>query len=142
MRRAAYAFPASHFAASGDKGADSPWMGLRVRLRGTFNCTALRPTARVVCVALQKYGGIFADNGSPWYFSGEATSRWDAVLDEIQDLKKIPGNQFDVVDPGGEACCARVSHAVRPRTTRQPTSATWRRHERRCGLGCAKRLAL
>jgi hypothetical protein len=26
--------------------------------------------ARIVCVALQKYGGIFADNGSGWYFSG------------------------------------------------------------------------
>ncbi len=78
-------------------------MGLRVHLNPAYNCTALQRVARVVCVALQRYGGIFADNGSPWYFSGEASDRWASVLSEIDDIKKIPSTMFDVVDPGGEA---------------------------------------
>eukprot|EP01036_Dinobryon_divergens_P013960 gene13960-18827_t len=74
--RAAYSFPATHFAPSGDTGTDSPWMGMRVRLRSTFDCSTLARVARIFCVALQTYGGIFADNGSPWYFTGEATAAW------------------------------------------------------------------
>ncbi len=103
LRRRAYAFPASHFAPTGDTGADSPWMGMRVRLRSSYNCSQLQRTARIVCVALQTYGGIFADNGSPWFFSGEASDRWAPYLNEIEDIKKIPSTLFDVVDPGGEA---------------------------------------
>ena len=43
-------------------------MGLRVRLNSSYNCSKLSRVAQVFCVALQKYGGIFADNGSPWFF--------------------------------------------------------------------------
>ena len=50
---------------------DAPWMGMRVRLNSSFDCTQLLRVARVVCVALQTYGGIFADNGGAWYWSGE-----------------------------------------------------------------------
>jgi hypothetical protein len=68
--RRAYALPATHFAPGGDKSSDSPWMGLRVRLSSTYNCNGLSgKVARVFCVALQKYGGIFADNGSRWFFT-------------------------------------------------------------------------
>lgn len=74
--RQAYQPPATHYAAAGDKHVDSRWMGARLRLKPEFNCSALSEYARVVCVALQTYGAIFADNGSPWYITGEATSRW------------------------------------------------------------------
>lgn len=48
-----------------------------MRLRSTFNCSTLASEpARVMCAAMKKYGLIFADNGSPWYVSGEATSRY------------------------------------------------------------------
>ena len=46
-------------------------MGLRVRLNASYDCSPLKRTARIFCTALKTYGGIFADNGSPWYFSGE-----------------------------------------------------------------------
>ncbi len=43
----------------------------QVRLAADFNCGGLRSgLARVFCVALQRYGAIFADNGSPWFFTG------------------------------------------------------------------------
>lgn len=49
-------------------------MGLVARLRGSFNCSNLQTrTARTVCTAMQKYGLILADNGSPWFIAGEAS---------------------------------------------------------------------
>ena len=67
--RRAFSLPATHFAPSGYTGPDAPWMGLRVRLRASYNCNALGYAARVFCEALKVYGGILADNGSPWFFS-------------------------------------------------------------------------
>lgn len=61
--RPAYALPATHFAATGDRDPESPWMGLRVRLNASFDCRTLRPLARVFCATLKTRGGIFADNG-------------------------------------------------------------------------------
>lgn len=42
---------------------------IRSRLT-TANLAGLSPAARVIAVALQRYGMILADNGSPWYVSG------------------------------------------------------------------------
>ncbi|EFJ49544.1 hypothetical protein VOLCADRAFT_89861 [Volvox carteri f. nagariensis] len=98
--RRAYAPPATHFAAAGYSGPDAPYMGLRVRLNASFDCSPLAAAARVFCTALKKYGGIFADNGSPWYFSGEATSKWDAVLSQLSDISKIPSSALEVLDTG------------------------------------------
>lgn len=98
--RAGYSFPATHFAPTGDTGSESPWMGMRVRLNANYSCSTLARAARIFCVALQTYGGIFADNGSPWYFSGEATTNWAPYLSELQDIKKIPISAIEVVDTG------------------------------------------
>jgi hypothetical protein len=68
--RQAYAPPATHFAPTGYTGLDAPNMGMRVRLSASYDCSPLAPAARVFCTALKKYGGIFADNGGPWFFSG------------------------------------------------------------------------
>ncbi len=41
---------------------------------------------------LDRYGLIVADNGTPWYITGEAHCGWGwnegAVFDSIQDIKK------------------------------------------------------
>ncbi|KAG2434080.1 hypothetical protein HXX76_007808 [Chlamydomonas incerta] len=99
--RAAYAPPASHFAATSSS-PDAPWMGMRVRLNSTFDCSPLKRAARIFCVALQKYGAVFADNGSPWYFSGEATANWETsgVLSELYDISTIPSAFMEVLDTG------------------------------------------
>jgi hypothetical protein len=55
--RAAYSYPARHFAPAGDTGPDSPWMGMRIRLNSTFDCNPLSRVAKVFCVALKTYGG-------------------------------------------------------------------------------------
>ena len=98
--RPAYSLPATHFAANGDKGVDSPWMGMRVRLNSSFDCSALKPASRVFCIGLQEYGGIFADNGSPWYFTGEATTKWIPYLSELSDISLIPATAIEVLDSG------------------------------------------
>ena len=91
---------ATHFAPAGNKGSNSPWMGMRVRLKASFNCNRLSSVARVICVALQKYGAVFADNGSPWFLSGEATDKWNPFVEALQDIKKIPGSQMEVLMSG------------------------------------------
>ncbi|GIL52654.1 hypothetical protein Vafri_8455 [Volvox africanus] len=98
--RRAYAPPATHFAPTGYTGLDAPYMGMRVRLNASFDCSPLAQAAQVFCTALKKNGGIFADNGSPWYFSGEATAKWDAVLSQLYDISKIPASALEVLDTG------------------------------------------
>ena len=39
--------------------------------------------------ALQRYGALLADNGSPWFFSGAPDSRWDN--DDLQTLRNLHG---------------------------------------------------
>ncbi|MBW8826171.1 MAG: hypothetical protein JF603_07465 [Acidobacteria bacterium] len=92
-----YVHPATHFASS-ITDANVPPMGLRVRLRAAFDCGALRAPARVVCVAMQRYGLILADNGSDWYVTGAPDRRWDD--DALHDLGRIPGGMFEAVDTG------------------------------------------
>lgn len=59
-------------------------MGMRLRLKSTYDCSQLARAARVVCLALQRYGALFADNGSPFFVTGEATPAWDTYLQEIK----------------------------------------------------------
>ena len=54
--------------------------------------------ARVVLDALKKYGMIVADNGSNWFISGAADTRWND--DDLNQLKTVPGSAFEVVDTG------------------------------------------
>jgi hypothetical protein len=98
---ARYVYPARHFAAT----CPSRWappMGLRLRLKASASLAGLPAQARVVAVAMQRYGLIVADNGSPWYVSGAPDSRWsDAALHQ---LDRFTGRDFEVVEirhPGG-----------------------------------------
>jgi hypothetical protein len=92
-----YILPATHFASSSTD-TDLPPMGLRLRLKASFDVGTLTGQARVIAVALQRYGMIVADNGSNWFFQGAPDSRWaDADLDQ---LKAISGSEFEVVDTG------------------------------------------
>ena len=56
-----------------------PPMGARFRLKASFDMSSYSRRARVVLRAMQTYGLVLADNGSPWYFQGEASARGRAV---------------------------------------------------------------
>jgi hypothetical protein len=96
--RRAYIYPARHFA-SDSTDPSLPPMGLRVRLKASFDVTSLPPQARVIAVAMQRYGMILADNGSSWFFQGVSDTRWSD--DQLNVLKGIPGSAFEVVDTTG-----------------------------------------
>ncbi|MGI9644195.1 MAG: hypothetical protein ACR2O6_02660 [Ilumatobacteraceae bacterium] len=95
--RAGYILPATHFASSRTD-PNLPPMGLRLRLGSDYDLSGLTGHARVIAVAMQRYGLIVADNGSNWYFQGAPSSGWDD--DDLNQLKSIPGTAFEVVDTG------------------------------------------
>jgi hypothetical protein len=74
-------------------------MGLRVRLKPEADLSGLSPEARVIAVALQRYGMILADNGSPWYVSG--MSHPDVDDDVMHELDRFTGRDVEVVDTTG-----------------------------------------
>ncbi len=93
--RAAYIYPARHFASSSTDPSLPP-MGLRVRLRASVSLAGLPRQAEVVAVALKRYGMLLADNGSPWYISGAPDRRWNN--DALHLLGRLRGQDFEVVD--------------------------------------------
>jgi len=92
---AAYVWPARHQAGSGSV-ASYPPMGARFRLKASFALPGFSSSAQVILRAMQTYGLILADNGSPWFFQGDADPGWPPSL--IAELKKIPANAFEAVD--------------------------------------------
>jgi hypothetical protein len=97
ITRRAYVYPARHFASS-NTSVNRPPMGMRVRLKESFNISGFSPHLQVILRALKKYGMILADNGSNWYISGAPDPRWDD--DELSTLKSIEGSNFEVVEMG------------------------------------------
>jgi hypothetical protein len=70
-------------------------MGMRVRLKASFNIWAYPARVQVILRALKKYGMIVADNGSDWYLSGVADARWNDG--ELNTLKQLRGGDFEVI---------------------------------------------
>jgi hypothetical protein len=91
----AYVYPARHYAST-CSGANLPPMGLRVRLKASVNLAGLSPQARVIAEALQRYGMLLADNGSPWFVSGTPDQQWNN--DDLHQLARLSGQDFEVVD--------------------------------------------
>jgi hypothetical protein len=91
----AFVYPARH-AASTCTGHNLPPMGLRVRLRSNVDISHLPHQARIVALALKRYGLILADNGSPWFISGAPDRRWND--DALHQLDRLSGREFEVVD--------------------------------------------
>jgi hypothetical protein len=93
--RRAYVYPARHYA-SDSSDPSLPPMGLRVRLKASVNIASFPKQARIVLRALQRYGMILADNGSPWYVSGAPNKHWSN--DQLHSLGRLTGADFEVVD--------------------------------------------
>jgi hypothetical protein len=70
-------------------------MGIRVRLDAGVTVTNPSKAALAVITAMQTYGMILADNGSPFYFQGESSAQWTDA--DIEPLKQIPASAFKVV---------------------------------------------
>ena len=93
--RRSYLYPARHFASSLTD-VNLPPMGLRVRLKASFDVRPFPRQARVVLVALKRYGMMVADNGADWYITGAPNRGWSN--DQLHTLGRVKGSSFEVVD--------------------------------------------
>jgi hypothetical protein len=92
--RRAYVYPARHYA-SDSNDASLPPMGLRLRLKSSFDVSGYPRQARIVLVALKRYGMIVADNGSSWFITGAPSPGWSN--DQLHTLGRVKGSDFEVV---------------------------------------------
>ena len=95
--RRAYVYPARHFASSSNDPSLPP-MGLRVRLKASFDVSRFPRQSRIVLTALKRYGMLVADNGSDWYITGAPNPGWRN--DDLRSLARVKGSDFEVVDTG------------------------------------------
>ncbi len=96
----AYIHPATHYA-SDSRRKTLPPMGLRIRMKASYDISHLTGQAQVIANAMKAYGMFVADNGSNWYFQGEggkASSCWND--DDLDQLKGVPNTAFEVVKTG------------------------------------------
>jgi hypothetical protein len=93
--RRAFVYPARHYASSLTD-PDLPPMGMRFRLKASFDTSRFPRQSRVVLEALKRYGMIVADNGSNWFVSGAPSSGWNN--DDLHSLHGVHGSDFEVVD--------------------------------------------
>jgi hypothetical protein len=95
--RRAFVYPARHYA-SPRRDPNLPPMGMRVRLKASYNIGRFPKDVQVILTALKKYGMIVADNGGDWFLSGAPDRRWND--DNLSTLKRIKGRDFEVVKMG------------------------------------------
>jgi hypothetical protein len=92
--RQAFTPPASHWAPTSTNALAAP-MGMRLRLKASYDISSFPPQAKVILAALKQYGMIMADNGSSMYVSGDPDNRWSN--DDLGSLKQVPASAFEVI---------------------------------------------
>lgn len=90
---AAFTPPASHWAATSSD-PTAPPMGMRLRLKSSYDISSFDTQMQVILTAMKKYGLILADNGSALYVTGVSDSRWGS---DLESLKTVPASAFEVV---------------------------------------------
>src|SRR5229473_2140342 len=92
--RAAFIPPASHWAANSSNSNAAP-MGMRMRLKASFDVSGYSTANQVILNALKKYGMIMADNGSNMFLSGTPDDRWDN--NDLHVLGQVQASDFEVL---------------------------------------------
>ncbi len=95
--RRAYVSPATHFA-SPHRDENLPPMGMRVRLKASFDTSKFTGAAKVILEGLKIHGMILADNGGDWFISGAPDDRWNH--DELLPIRKVKGKDLEVIKMG------------------------------------------
>jgi hypothetical protein len=92
--RAAFVPPASHIASTTSNANAAP-MGMRLRLKSSFDVSSYSAANQVILNAMKKYGLMMADNGSSMYISGAPDSRWNNS--DLHLLGGVATSDFDVI---------------------------------------------
>ena len=109
--RAAFVLPATHWAANSTNANASP-MGMRLRLKASFDVSSYSAANQVILKALQQYGMIMADNGSSMYISGAPDARWNN--DDLHLLGGVAASDIEVVQMGTIYTAANVPQGQAP----------------------------
>jgi len=109
--QAAFIPPASHWA-SNSTNSLAPPMGMRLRLKASYNISSFSTNVQVVLTALKKYGMIMADNGSAMYICGAPDNRWDNA--DLHNLSQVPASAFEVVQMSPIYTAANVPQGAAP----------------------------
>ena len=113
--------PASHWA-SNSSNQYAPPMGMRLRLKSSFNVPGFSTANQVILNALKKYGLILADNGSSMYLSGAPDDRWDNS--DLHNLGNVHTSDFEVIQMTPLYTSANVPTGNAPTVTQFTASAT------------------
>jgi hypothetical protein len=92
--RDAFTPPASHWAPNSTNSLAAP-MGMRLRLKASYDISSFPPQAQAILTALKQYGMIMADNGSSMFVSGDPDNRWNN--NDLGTLKQVPASAFEVL---------------------------------------------
>ncbi|HXP78407.1 MAG TPA: IPT/TIG domain-containing protein [Verrucomicrobiae bacterium] len=112
--RAAFVPPASHWAANSSNALAAP-MGMRLRLKASFDISTFSAANQVILTALKKYGMIMADNGSSMYISGAPDDNWDNS--DLHNLGSVTAADFEVVKMNPIYTAANVPAGASPAIT-------------------------
>ena len=104
----AFVLPATHWASS-NTNPNAPPMGLRLRLKASFDISSYPTEEQVILTCLKTYGLILADNGSSWFFQGTADRRWTYAF--VDQLKQIPASAFVAVNESSLMCAPNSGEA-------------------------------
>ena len=88
--------PAVH--AAGNLWGTDNIMGMRIRLKASYDVSGFSSTNQIILNAMKKYGMMLADNGGNMFFQGTPDPRWDD--NDLNALKTVPATAFEVVKIG------------------------------------------
>ncbi|MHB8607551.1 MAG: hypothetical protein ACYDCG_04510 [Candidatus Acidiferrales bacterium] len=108
---AAFVPPATHWAANSTAAFAAP-MGMRLRLKSSFNISRFSAINQVILKALKQYGMIVADNGSSMYISGAPDDRWNNA--DLHNLTSLTAADFEVISLGSVYTSANVKKGSAP----------------------------
>src|SRR6266436_4284643 len=129
----AFVLPATHWAST-NTDPNAPPMGLRLRLKASFDISGYPADDQVILTAMKKYGLILADNGSAIFISGAPDNSWNNT--NLNLLKQITASNFEVVQTGTMFTPANVPTGSSPAisnfsanpstvTAGQPATLSW-----------------
>jgi hypothetical protein len=128
----AFTPPASHWAANSGNPLAAP-MGMRMRLKSSFDISSFPSDVQVILKALKTFGMIVIDNGAPMFLSGTPDSRWNNT--NLQQLSRVKASDFEVLlisplytisnFPKGPAPAVNSFTATTSAGAGQPVTLSW-----------------
>jgi hypothetical protein len=88
-----FVYPAFH--AAGNLSGTNNVMGMRIRLKASFDISGFSAVNQIILTAMKQYGMILADNGGYLFFQGVSDPRFDD--NDLDNLKSVASSNFEVV---------------------------------------------